>query len=111
MKSRSCPGCLLPSAPASCYLTASAELVDLLDEVVHVILLDDARGDENLLGGGAHRGVAALNLRYRLHRLVAELVGLLDDWRLSRRVLDGVQRLDSLVDRHDPELAGLAGVL
>src|SRR5437764_4776954 len=101
--------CFLPSAFFD--LRPAAELVDLFDEVVHVVLLDDARGDENLLGRGDHRAVAAFNLRHHLHGLVAELVGLLDDCPLDEAVLDALERVVFLVEGDDLDLAGLARVL
>src|SRR5438105_4857282 len=73
--------CFLPSA--FFVLSATAKLVDLFDEVVNVLLLDDARRDENLFGRGDHRAVAAENLRHHLYGLVAELIRLLDDCALD----------------------------
>src|ERR1044072_6046335 len=96
-----------PSAPP---LTATANLADLFDEVVHVLLHDDARGDETLVAGGDHRAVAADNPRHQLHGLVAELVGLLDDRALDGAFADAGQRIVLIVEGDDFDLAHLVRV-
>src|SRR5438105_15713565 len=110
MNSQSCPDCLLPTAPASCYSASTAELVKLFGEVVHVLLLDDPRRYENLFGRRDHRAVAAEDLRHRLDRLVAELVGLLDDCALDGAFPDADERRVLLVEGDDLHLADLARV-
>src|ERR1017187_10355324 len=89
----------------------AAEFLQLGRERIHAGLVDGQGGHDDLLVGRDHRLVAVEHPVHQMNRLVAELVGLLNDRGEDRALANTGERLVVFIEANNPDLADFAGFL